>query len=593
VVGFAAAAALSADADSRVGAPEDPRQVFLVLDGADRAEITARVSRAGFDVATGTFAEWEARAVEELRIAAKAAGDDEPIPSGVPAILQLADRHGSGFVVFDLPDRRALDGLEIARSPDADARFVALSVGDLAAPHQVTWNHPQSPTVEAPGLGVLQALFDQPRLQPQRQQLTHKPSVEELNLAHQLEPGLAMVRRVASLEALAASMERDFLDSLVEPGVRPMIRSLRSGGAVALPDGSALMISEDVALRSGDAEQLGYFVGDALHLDVLPAASSPDAELRRCDTVAGGAIPTARRPELRASADGRALAVARDGNRTVALYRWEPVPGSDGCAFAVAGQVPAPSRGERDLGVPGPDGSIARIVEGRGAQRVRVLSPRAGSSAPKGRVVELPPVQGRALTSVTWLDDHRLVAVSSGDSSDDELLVFDLERPEIVEALIPDLELGEIDFVVRAGEDGVFGAASQGRLLRVDLGAASATAGGTPIPGDATATSADAWVPRPVVVRQLLHRPTLEQPTFSADGSRVAFVTGIREDDSGRVTGHVEVVRLDDGETIARTSGAHLDAQPSFLAGGRVLIQTHARISVGHRRVAVPRLLAL
>jgi len=278
----------------------------------------------------------------------------------------------------------------------------------------------------------LQALYLQPRLEPGRELLTHRPTVEELRLQARIEPGLFLIGRVPLLESAASNLAVDLEEAVHEGGARPLGVPLESGGAIGLPDGGVLTLVQAVELVSRDAFQLDYDLAPTLRLEYTPADAlleGPDGRVP-CSSLAGGELPVAEFPELVSSVDGRVVLIhtAQRG-----LEAWAALDVGR-CAFSRLGRLRSPEDGELGLGVPSAEGRVARVAtDDSGTSKVRIYDPVAdGEPVRPRRLVKLPDT---GLGQVVWLGP-RFVAIAGrsaaargdGPAPPDAIFILDVER---------------------------------------------------------------------------------------------------------------------------------------------------------------------
>ncbi len=422
ILGALAAAAYSWFRPQGSGAPEVPNRV-LVVAGNSGVDHEAVLTEAGFEATEFTLAEWERRA--------NGAGLEG---SGPELVIELADQLGYGYVAFETPARFDLSGLDFA--PDAptigeDTRYAVVSVGDLAFPHQLTVDGKPSEVVRMPSLGLLQALYAQPRLDPERETLSERPTVDELNLQDRITPGLKTVERVARLERTAEQIEEGIGEQLVEPGTEMLAGPLESGGVVPLPDGGVLGVVQRVRLESRDGALLDYVLEDSLDLGWTPVARGRTVGAPQvCDGLLGGRLPVSAYPELRASTRGGALLLrTTDGGSQVFLSVGDA---EAPCRFDPLGMVAEPGTGDAGIGVPSEQGVVARAAPVMGGSRARVELHVPGDTA--GEPELLGSLGGIALGAPVWLDED-LVAVAGhgwdgeGRVPDDGVYVFSRKHP--------------------------------------------------------------------------------------------------------------------------------------------------------------------
>ncbi len=419
VAGVAAAVG-TVSLEEAVGQPEDPARVMLVLQTQDR-DAAELVRRGGFEVEANTLEGWRVAAIDALESDAL---EGLSLPQQV---VRLADERGVGHVVFEMPVELEAAGFDPREGPprEMEPAWVAVAVGDfsqLDEDHSIfSYGARASGVVVAEGIGALEALYAQPRLRPDREALTHNPSLEEIQLQERLEDGLHMVERTASLDELATRVYGDVDARLREEGVAvveiPPTEDGAgwSGGIVPLAAGGALLVSRSVSLKSFDAISLDYALGNAL---VLHRWQGEPAAL-----VTEFAVNA--KPYLRVAERGDAWLVDTrfDAPR---IWGLEPSPEAAGEGPPAApriverGELPALRADETDAGEPRADGKLARVASDGGSSWVRIYAP--GTDAP---LVEFPPLPDYALEDLRWLDAQTVVARARAQSSTgDDLVVF-------------------------------------------------------------------------------------------------------------------------------------------------------------------------
>ncbi len=586
-----------------VGAPDDPTKVLIVSEGVSDIDHLGLLERAGFShPVEASLAEYEERA-RKLEFEA----------DGVEAVLAVADELGYGFVAFEDPQSLDFSMLELqddAPEIDAHARYAVLSAGDLAFPHHLSVNPPSSEVVMLPGLGLLQALYAQARIHPDRELLAHHPTVDELHLQAQLDAGLFTVRRVASLESTASNLAVDIERLINEGGGRPLGLALESGGPIALPDGGVLSVVQDVKIVSRDGFVLDYALGEELRLEYTPAGGlfeGPDRRVR-CGSLAGGRLPVEEFPELVTSVDGRILLVH---TATEGLQAWAALDGG-ACQFERHGIVPSPSPGEKGLGVPSSGGRVARnVTDPAGASRLRIYDPRpdAGPAPP----VDLASLENTSLGKPVWLTERYVAAGGRtwgepGQEPHDAIFVFAVDRPDLV-LRVDASAFGEGErlrqMAAIPGERAQLLVTTRGvptKLFRLGFVESLDPSFDEPSPAP-PAEEDPSTAPSPSPLRilgdealsiELLHEAgTVVDPVVSPDGTWLAF--SHREED-GIGQSAIAVLRIDPPATelIRVTDGSVGDDKPRFTADGHGLVfGTRVSLNIGGHVLVAPRVAAV
>lgn len=581
-----------------VGAPDEATNVMVVADGG--FDHVGLLDRAGFNhPVQASLAELEARAVKlEL--------DGE----GIEAVLALADEQGYGFVAF--VDPQGLDFSDIELQDDApeigpDTRYAVLSVGDLAFPHHLSVDPAASEVVTMPGLGLLQALYAQSRLEPERELLEHHPTVEELQLQTAIEPGLFLVRRVAQLESTASNLAVD-IERRISKGATPLGVPMESGAPLALPDGGVLSIVQDVSIVSRDAFLLDYELAPALRLEYTPAGTlyeGPDRRVR-CEALAGGELAVDEFPELVASPRGDVILVH---TASKGLEVWLAHEGGR-CAFQRAGVLPSPIEGEKDLGVPSASGRIARTgIDSTGSSRLRLYDP--GVSAEKVAPIELAALSNTRLGKPMWLGERHVVIGGRtwGDPEvepHDAVFVYSVDHPGRVLRFDATLFGDGVRFrqmAPLAGEQHAFlltTRESPTRVFRIELGSEIDAVFEREL--EPQMVDGMEVEPSPLIVlgdeefrRELLHEGgSLADPVVSPDGSWVVF--SHHAEDEPATTADIAALRLDPPATELKilTSGPAEDRKPRFTADGKhVVFETRVELGLAAHTLAAPRIATL
>ncbi len=436
VVGGIAAATWERSRDQGRGAAEHPRRVMVVTAG-EGIDYFPLFTRAGFEVEIDSFGDWEAGAREALP------ESDHAEAGGVPLLLELADERGVAFVVFEQPAKLDFEGLELEPSLDAIEElerrdYMVLSVGDLSFPHRASVDSIDDETVlRVPGYGALEALFGQPRLAADREELD-RPTVIELQLEDSIRRGRVMVERPRGFSRTIDGLVSDSLATLAEDRAELLSEPLQTGTALPTPDGGLLLLRHDLQVYSDDAE--------TLELDVDPDTLmtfdwlSPEAIAEgrfdasvRCTELAGGEIALAEEPSFESASDGSTIAIstARDGVR---LWRSRSEPGSAaGCRWTELSELPSLEPSEFGFGelaprlVSGDDLLLARVGESGSEATLRVWTDGDGGTVEE--LLSLPDVQ---FGDLAFLDGQRVALLSRTMLPDD---ADELARAHVQHAL--------------------------------------------------------------------------------------------------------------------------------------------------------------
>jgi len=367
--------------------------------------------------------------------------------------LAVADELGYGFLAWSSPRAEALAGLDLDADVPGELRdWVVLSVGDLAFPHEVTFEPQSSEIVRLPGVGLLRALYQQSRFDADRDVLTHRPSVEELNLQRRIDPGQNLVRRVERLEATAGQIEKDIARLLNEEGrARPLGEPMQSGIAVPLADGDALAVVRDVQIRSADGATLDYDPADSITLTRLALAGDGAVERRTaCTELTGdpeGRVRVGNFPELSASVGGGAVVwrTAIHGTRVFLVDgdATRDAAAPTDCGLRFRGRIPAPSPSDDRMGVPSEAGEVVRVRHDGDVDEavVTLFAPNPTGDA---LMVELGRLAGVQLGSPVWLGDSIVAVPARVDHAPE-----DAETPEGDGASEPGEQIGDGDIVAK------------------------------------------------------------------------------------------------------------------------------------------------
>lgn len=370
------------------GVPESPTKVLVVdAPGGSEGSALATLERNGFIGSEELLEEqWLARATDE--------GVDED--DFVSAMLELADTQGFGYVAFDQPhlrDYSQVEDLEGVPTQEelAAASYAVISAGELAHPHTITLGPPRSDVVRVEGIGLLEALLDQDRFDPQRKVLTHRPSVDELKLEEDVKPARNLVEARARIEREAREMALAQEEASYAGLGLPLLGEGQAGGAIPLADGSVLKVAREVDVHSSNGRRIDLALSDVIalertledHEQIQPLGELPET-MEVFDT-----------PEYLPSPSGSHVVIKTAHGST--LYRL------DDAGFVSLGEVALPDRTtEAKFGEVTDAGIVLRPFVIDGAGGIRGYWPD-GTRAPLG------PVGGVALAS------PRLVWTGEGD----------------------------------------------------------------------------------------------------------------------------------------------------------------------------------
>lgn len=587
------------------GNPEDPAKVIVV--GGSRG-LSIVLTEGGFDAAEGSFEAWVSKAHDEV---------PELEVDGIEAIMELADRFGYGYVVFERPQEVDFSALDIDGGvPDLPehVRFAVLSAGDFGFPHVMTVNPEPSKVMHGTGVVLLQALFEQKALgatlQPE-----DSASMADLKLRDQLRDAVDQLQRIPEAEKLADKIvhevDRQLADAeLAEPKPHRLGAALESVRPVPLANGQILGISRGFQVVSRDAMSADLDLEDEerfILADVAAGAGAPSA----CDAIAGGKINVHESPRYWFGNEGDAVLLQ---TLSEGLVLWTLEDEATGCAFIRAGELPAPTPGLSSDALPHGSGRVARAGEAGGQAVVSVVDARTGDEQLLGML------DAASFAHMTWLDARRIAAIARRDDEVDMLVLLDVERPTRVVTIPATIfenasGLGEVARVQSGGEHPVLAVTAGGhprRLYRLDLPMAldalfeSAAPRAEPAgegAGDLAGDFGGAERPgMPTLVTPPLHLFTATAlttegeafaPSASPDGKLLAFVladSGLDERNPG--DSEIAVVAADAGGKGLRllTRNALRDYGPRFTAdGSHVVFETRVEIPKTEWRITAAR----
>ena len=371
------------------GQAEDPARIMLVSREA-RPSLVSLLSNSGFDVVERSGELGEAT-VDEL--------------------IEAADHEGVGFVVIQTPTDGAsgyVRGSPAEAEGDPwpeDARWVTVSVGDLAFPPKVRAGIDPSTNGYDEGESILGALFDQPRLAPERESLAHNPELKEVLLHAKLEPGLNISRRAESQRRLAYEMELRLAGRLLEgEGVRPLFEPLRIGGGLPVSDMEVLVTERalDFVIEADESMRDELDARISLQLWTLDGHGAEVGRRSVMRSWVGRCAESFK--SLRASSDGAHLVLQlKDG--TVRFFERGDRPDTV-CGYGARGSAVVDEG--VDVGVIGARGVTVGVAPGAGGGQ---LVFRDGDETWR-----TPEIAGVRLRNPTWFDDARVIVTASFDS---------------------------------------------------------------------------------------------------------------------------------------------------------------------------------
>lgn len=616
------------------GADEDPRRVLIVTpEQRSGDDVYLRLfDRAGFVAEVDGLASLENRAHDYV------ADSDE---QGLALVLEFADLGGYGFVVIERPGEFDFSGIE-TDPPLADIAafeqrdYAVLSVGDLAFPHRLSVDEVgEDPVLRMRGHGALQAMFRQPRLDPQREILVERPTVDELKLEDHVERGRRLVEGPRGFPSRIAQVIGEEREALDERGARALLEPLQTGSPLPIAGGGALLLHHALTVYSDDAQTLELDAGDWLQIDWLsPSALTGAGQPEPCTSLHEGKIRLDRHPSFEVARDGHYLAITaeREGSRL-----WKRSESEPGCSFVELGELPPLELGESHFGKLAParprSGNVAndpaalelerailarvqRFADGEGS-RLRAFTSNEHVFAPLPRT--LLELEGIDLHHPIFLDGQRIACLGSPSPTlDDErerdefLYVVDVRTPGtwlripadfLGDAWVPrDLAWlpsehanWNLDLVVHAHDARgrthlVEVALVPERALELDLALA-----GQPTPlllPDAALPEASGLLtvaPDQLVVRELLAQPDTFVHDFAvaASGRELALVLSDPRDKDD------ELALLDraSGSLRMLTDNDIRDYLPRFTSEGQLLFSSLVQVSISRRTFTVPRVI--
>lgn len=568
-----------------IGQDEDPARVLVVKQG--HIQYKPYLEQWG-------FAAQEARA-QTIEDEAR-----EKLPdyqgTGVPAILQLADWAGYAYVAFENPQKLDFSGLDIAGGvPTFEPyhRFAVVSAGDLAFPHKLTVNPKPSDIMNGADLDLLGALFAQEPLAATLRDDPKNPPVVMV-LRTKLNEGMNRLTAIKDAEATVgkiAEKARKLLSEKEQGEPKPaLLGGIHEAlNAVALADGSTLLMSRAVHFSSNTGYQTELELDRNWQFSYLPAGAAPGSERLPCPSLLGGTLEeSGSRPSFRFSPRGDALLVHTDGASQV--WRLEHGASKQPCNFVLAGKVTLPlARGED----PGEPQASGRIVRSRndGVDSVVYIA-RPGEDVP----VELARTPSINFGVPAWIADDWVAAPGYANAAEagGGVYVLSPSHPDHalrIDAIALDASTS-IDAVAPApdGPNGprllVTAASDRGqRLFRVDLskpwGALYdqvVAADRSPAPQavlDGTEPRIHALDGAAFTAATLTHEGWISDMNAAPDGSAVTFQ--IRDIDNGIVDAdsHREIglVALDGGSPMRLLTRNGLeDHTPMFTADSKSVV---------------------
>lgn len=573
------------------GNPEEAGKVLVVTRGSWVGSSIA-LRDAGFETGEGTLKAWVDKAKDEV--------PDLDV-DGLPAVMALADRFGWGYVMFEEPSEVDFSSLEFEGGPPtipADAKWAAVSAGDFAFPHVITFNPPPSKVLRDGSLPMLQALFEQEKLAALRK--PESLAVDQLQLRDKLEEALRKLDQVPDAERLATKVVVD-LDAQLVDGERADPKPVRIGAplesltAQPLADGSVLSIGREVDVVTRDAIRVDLKLGDAERF-LFAAPMADPASRAPCESLAGGSVQVGDWRGIEWSDDGStAVLSTHQGGEELWVV---DAARAGACAWTSNGKLARPRRGLDGSPVAGRAGRIARagFVDGLGVVSVMV---------PGEAEAELGMLESTVFKRVEWLDDEHLIALidyeSDGTSWIALLSVRDTSRVAVLPIMVADGALGISAVAGIPGASAFIAATHDGRLVRVELPASPADLlANPPMAPEQTPLVADG---RPTVyqldptkftAKTLADPDGIEDLEVSRDGRfAVMTVSGPVVDSDEPWDREIAAVDLSSGSLTVLTRNALRDSDPHFTADGKhIVFATGVDMPRSDWRLTVARILA-
>jgi hypothetical protein len=581
------------------GNAEDPGKVILVTTTRGHS---IGLTELGFDAAEGTFDAWVAKAEDEV--------PDLEV-DGIEAIMELADRFGYGYVVFEKPQDIDFSMLDIEGGPPTipdHARFAVVSAGDLAFPHVLTVNPEPSEVMQGNAIVLLQALFEQEALAATLE-AEDSTSMEVVKLKDRLSDAVEKLERVPQAELMAdkivAEVRRQLVDAeRADPKPSPIARPLESVGPIPLANGQILGVSRGFRVVTRDAVRADLDLEDEERFVVGAVDGAPEARVR-CDALAGGAISVHESPRYWPADDGGAILLQ---TLSAGYELWTLDNALAGpCGFTKAGAIAARGPGVANEAAPHRSGKVARagVLAGQGI--VSVVSAGGGEEQLLGMLDDVE------LRDPTWLDARFVAAIAQGGAEPDQLVLFDLDEPLQVVTIPATV----FDGANKLGEVAVASLADKPRLV--------VTAGGFPmrvyrldLPRELGALLSDPPLPPDLVIEPrdglptampidtnaltvvaLTHEGVAQDVSVSPDGRWVALSLsdgGLDERNPG--DSEIALVPMDAQQGGAGmqllTRNALRDYEPRFTADGAyVVFKTRVEIPKTQWRITAPRAVVL
>jgi hypothetical protein len=553
------------------GNPEEAGKVLVVTRGTHVGSSIV-LKDVGFETGEGTLPAWVNKAKDEV---------PELEVEGIEAVMELADRFGWGFVLFESPGEVDFSALEFEGGPPtipADAKWAAVSVGDFAFPHVITFNPAPSKVLRDGTLPMLQALFEQKQLAALRK--PESLAVDQLQLRDKLEEALRRLDQVPEAEKMAEKVVRDLDKALaegerVEPKPARVGETLESLTARPLADGSVLSIGRTLEVVTRDAVRADLDLGDREQFLVGAAMAEPSARVP-CTSLAEGGVAVGDWRSIQWSDDGSTALLSTLGNGD-SLWTLDATK-AGACAWTKLGAVERGRSGLDGPAVLGPGGAMARVgfVDGLGVISV---------TRPGEPEVVLGMLESTVLSQLVWIDGDHLAALADYEIDDTAWIaifsVRDTTRVVVAPAKVAAGNAGITQLAAIPGRASLLAVGYDGRLVRIDLPAApAALLANPPMATDVPPLVAEG---RPTVYQVDAGSFTSKALTdsgnqigdlaVSRDGKRATMtVSGNVVDPEYLNDGEIAIVDLDSGAMRVLTRNALDDDDPVFTADGRHVV---------------------
>lgn len=595
VLGVVIAGALGAAAyaflhKGGTGNPEEAGKVLVVTRG-NWVGSSIALRDAGFETGEGTLQAWVDKAKDEV--------PDLDV-DGLPAVMALADRFGWGYVLFEAPGQVDFSALEFEGGPPTipeDAKWAAVSVGDFAFPHVITFNPKPSEVLRDGSLPMLQALFEQEKLKALRD--PESLAVDQLQLREKLEEALRKLDQVPDAERLAQKVVADLDAQLVE-GERAEPKPGRIGAplesltAQPIADGSVLSIGREVSVVTRDAIRVDLELGKSEQFLFAPPMAEHGARTS-CASLAGGAVPVGDWRGVEWSDDASTVVLSTHAGGEELWVLDTAQPGK--CAWTSKGKLERGRRGLDGAPVAGRAGRIARagFVDGLGVVSVMV---------PGEPEAELGMLESTVFTRVEWLDDEHILALidyqTDGTSWIALLSARDTSRVAVMPVSVADGAGGIVAIAAIPGTQAFVASTQDGRLVRVELPAKPADVlANPPLAPEQTPLVAEGRPtvyqldPAKLTAKTLADPDGIEDLEVSRDGRFAAMtVSGPVIDADEPYDREIAVVDLSSGALTVLTRNALRDSDPHFTSdGAHVVFATAVDMPRSDWRLTVARIL--